>query len=198
MTNDIPLQRRQLLALALATGTAGGLSTTSRTAQAFATTPLPPYPAPSLRGQGEWFNSTPLQLPGLRGKVVLIDFWTFSCVNCLRTLPYLKRWHARWAAQGLVVIGVHTPEYAFERSPAGVGQAIDRYGIRYPVMQDNAYGTWKAFRNQYWPAVYLIDRSGAVVFQHAGEGAYGDIEAHLHRLLNAPAPAQGLLPTSGR
>lgn len=198
MTFDIRRQidRRQLLARTLAATATLALGTARREGHASAPAQAPPYPVPPLNGQGEWFNSGPLQLSALRGKVVLIDFWTYSCINCLRTLPHLRRWHARFAAQGLVVIGVHTPEYAFERSPAGLAKAIERYGIRYPVMQDNAYGTWKAFHNQYWPAVYLVDRSGAVVFQHAGEGAYDQIEATLQRLLDAPA--QGLPPTSGR
>lgn len=191
-----PLHRRQLLARTTAAAAMVGLGTALESASASALGQVSPYPAPPLRGQGEWFNSAPLQLSSLRGKVVLIDFWTHACVNCLRTLPFVQRWHARFAAQGLVVIGVHTPEYAFERSPAAVAQAIERLGIRYPVMQDNAYGTWNAFRNQYWPAVYLVDRSGAVVFQHAGEGAYDEIEATLLRLLKTPA--QGLAPTSGR
>lgn len=141
--------------------------------------------APELVQINQWLNSPPLTMAGLRGKVVLIDFWTYSCINCLRTLPYVTSWHAKYKDQGLVVIGVHTPEYAFERKTANVETAIKRFGIQYPVAQDNQYGTWKAYNNQYWPAVYLIDRTGKVVLTHFGEGGYDETEAAIKRLLAA-------------
>ena len=102
-------------------------------------------------------------MESLRGKVVLVQFWTYSCINCLRTLPYVTKWHERYKDKGLVVVGVHTPEFAFEKERANVETAIKRLGIHYPVAQDNQYRTWRAFGNQYWPAAYLIDRSGAIV-----------------------------------
>jgi thiol-disulfide isomerase/thioredoxin len=141
--------------------------------------------APELVQINQWLNSPPLTMAGLRGKVVLVDFWTYSCINCLRTLPYVRSWHAKYKDQGLVVIGVHTPEYAFERKTANVETALKRFGIQYPVAQDNQYGTWKAYNNQYWPAAYLIDRSGKVVLTHFGEGGYDEMEAAIKRLLAA-------------
>lgn len=141
--------------------------------------------APELAQINQWLNSPPLTLAGLRGKVVLVDFWTYSCINCLRTLPYVTSWHAKYKDQGLVVIGVHTPEYAFERKTANVETALKRFGIQYPVAQDNQYGTWKAYNNQYWPAAYLIDRTGKVVLTHFGEGGYEEMEAAIKRLLAA-------------
>jgi cytochrome c biogenesis protein CcdA/glutathione peroxidase-family protein len=127
------------------------------------------------------------ELEDLRGKVVLVDFWTYSCINCVRTLPYVKAWHARYKDQGLVIIGVHTPEFAFERNTRNVEAALKRFGITYPVAQDNRYATWKAFENQYWPATYLIDKQGRVVKKHFGEGDYEETEAAIKALLAQPA-----------
>ena len=141
--------------------------------------------APELAQIEQWHNSQPLSMAGLRGKVVLVDFWTYSCINCLRTLPHVARWHAKYKDQGLVVLGVHTPEFPFERSAANVKKAIARYDIRYPVAQDNQYATWKAFENQYWPAVYLINREGKIVKTHFGEGGYVEIEEAIKGLLAA-------------
>lgn len=141
--------------------------------------------APELTHIEQWLNSPPLTMAGLRGKVVLVDFWTYSCINCLRTLPYVTKWHAKYKDQGLVVLGVHTPEYAFERKTSNVQTAIKRYNIQYPVAQDNEYGTWKAYNNQYWPAAYLIDRGGKIVLTHFGEGGYDEMEAAIKRLLAA-------------
>jgi cytochrome c biogenesis protein CcdA/thiol-disulfide isomerase/thioredoxin len=140
-------------------------------------------PAPEFSGINTWLNSPPLTLQGLRGQVVLVDFWTYACVNCVRTLPHLARWHERFAAQGLVVVGVHTPEFSFERETANVQAAVARHGIRYPVAQDNGYRTWSAYRNQYWPALYLIDREGRIVFKHVGEGDEQAIEREIERVL---------------
>lgn len=146
---------------------------------------LPDYgEAPELVA-GRWFNSGPLTMRRLRGKVVLIDFWTYSCINCLRTLPHLKAWDAAYRQQGLVIVGVHTPEFAFEHEASNVSAAIARLGVRYPVVQDNDYGTWNAYGNQYWPAEYLVDRQGHVRHAHFGEGRYGETERLIRRLLAA-------------
>jgi len=140
-------------------------------------------PAPEFTGIHNWLNSPPLSMQQLRGKVVLVDFWTYTCINCIRTLPYVKSWHEKYKDQGLVVVGVHTPEYPFERSTANVQSAIKRFGISYPVAQDNRYATWQAYSNQFWPAVYLIDKQGQVVYTHFGEGAYQETEAKIRALL---------------
>jgi thiol-disulfide isomerase/thioredoxin len=139
--------------------------------------------APEFTGIEKWLNSEPLSMQQLRGKVVLVDFWTFACINCVNTLPYVKSWHQKYKDQGLVVVGVHTPEYPFERSTENVKTAIRQYDIRYPVAQDNRYATWNAYANQYWPAVYLIDKKGQVVYTHFGEGQYAQTEATIQALL---------------
>lgn len=139
--------------------------------------------APEFAGIARWLNSAPLTMAQLRGKVVLVDFWTYACVNCVNTMPYLQRWHERYKGQGLVVIGVHTPEFAFERDTAHVQAAIQREGLSYPVAQDNQYRTWTAWQNAYWPALYLIDRDGHIVFKHVGEGDYAHIEARIRAAL---------------
>jgi len=145
---------------------------------------LPDYgAAPEFRGNSQWFNSPPLTMKGLRGKVVLVDFWTYSCINCLRTLPHLEAWDAAYRSKGLVIVGVHTPEFAFEHSASNVRAAIERLGVRYPVPLDNEYATWNAYGNQYWPAEYLIDRNGHVRHTHFGEGEYGLTESLIRQLL---------------
>jgi len=138
---------------------------------------------PSLAGAVQWLNSPELTPQALRGKVVLVDFWTFDCINCQHTLPYVKQWAERYAKDGLVVIGVHTPEYPFERVPATVRQQVERLGIRYPVAIDNDYAIWRSFANQYWPAHYLIDANGQVRYSHFGEGAYATQEQVIQTLL---------------
>ena len=143
--------------------------------------------APEFTGIDKWLNSQPLSMQGLRGKVVLVDFWTYTCINCIRTLPHVKRWHEKYKDQGLVVVGVHTPEYPFERSTANVQAAIKRFGIPYAVAQDNRYATWEAYSNRYWPAVYLIDKRGRIVYTHFGEGAYQETEAKIQALLGEAA-----------
>jgi cytochrome c biogenesis protein CcdA/thiol-disulfide isomerase/thioredoxin len=164
------------------------------TRQVAATTSLKDYgPAPELTGLTNWINSKPLTLKQLRGKVVLIDFWTYSCINCLRTLPHVKAWYHAYHGKGLVVIGVHTPEFAFEHVPSNVRGAVKRLGITYPVALDNDYSTWNAFQNQYWPAKYLIDRSGHLRYYHFGEGSYDTTEARIRTLLGENA---GMLPVS--
>nr|WP_315598294.1 thioredoxin family protein [uncultured Cupriavidus sp.] len=139
--------------------------------------------APEFVGINNWLNSAPLSMQDLRGKVVLVDFWTYACGNCVNTLPYVKQWYDKYKDQGLVVVGVHTPEFPFEKSTANVQAALKRFDIRYPVAQDNAYGTWSAYRNQYWPALYLIDANGRIVYQHYGEGRYAETEAAIKKLL---------------
>jgi thiol-disulfide isomerase/thioredoxin len=145
---------------------------------------LPEYgAAPALHVDGSWINSKPLSLQQLRGKVVLVDFWTYSCINCLRTLPHLKSWYAAYHPKGLEIVGVHTPEFAFEHVTSNVRSAVKRLGIPYPVMQDNRYRTWDAYSNQYWPAEYLIDRQGNVRYTSFGEGDYDKTESAIRQLL---------------
>jgi cytochrome c biogenesis protein CcdA/thiol-disulfide isomerase/thioredoxin len=147
---------------------------------------LPDYGvAPALHADGAWINSPPRTLQQLHGKVVLIDFWTYSCINCLRTLPHLKAWYAAYHAKGLDIIGVHTPEFAFEHVTSNVESAVKRLGVTWPVMQDNSYKTWDNYANQYWPAEYLIDRSGHVRHTHFGEGEYDKTETLIRTLLGA-------------
>lgn len=150
--------------------------------------------APEFQGISQWLNSKPLTLASLRGKVVLIDFWTYSCVNCIRTLPYVKRWYDTYRDAGLVVVGVHTPEFAFEHVPGNVENAVQSFGIDYPVALDNDFGTWTAWGNRYWPAEYYIDRQGHVRYAHFGEGDYAGTEKVIRTLLaekNLPAPVSG-------
>jgi cytochrome c biogenesis protein CcdA/thiol-disulfide isomerase/thioredoxin len=151
---------------------------------------LPDYgPAPDFAGISNWFNSPELTLAKLRGKVVLIDFWTYSCINCLRTLPHLEAWDRMYRKDGLVIVGVHTPEFAFEAEPSNVRAAIKRLGVRYPVALDPKYGTWDHWGNQYWPAEYLIDRNGQVRHAHFGEGEYDQTERAIRLLLGEKAGA---------
>ncbi len=138
---------------------------------------------PGLNGAVAWLNSPPLTAEGLRGKVVLVDFWTYSCINCLRSLPYVKAWAEKYRDQGLVVIGVHAPEFAFERDIDNVRKAAKDLGVTYPIAIDNNYAIWRAFRNNYWPAHYFIDAQGHVRFHHFGEGEYDKSEAVIRQLL---------------
>jgi cytochrome c biogenesis protein CcdA/thiol-disulfide isomerase/thioredoxin len=146
--------------------------------------------APELQGIVEWINGGPLSIAELRGRVVLIDFWTYSCVNCLRTLPHLKAWDRSYRDDGLTVVGVHAPEFAFEREPDNVRTAVRKLGIRYPVALDNDFVTWTAYANQYWPAKYLIDRTGRVRYFHFGEGEYEETERQIRRYLGSGVPDQ--------
>ena len=141
---------------------------------------------PNSSATEHWFNTPgdkPLTLRALRGRVVLVDFWTYSCINCIRTLPYLKAWDKRYRKDGLTIVGVHTPEFPFEREAGNVEEAIERNGIRYPVVQDNEQATWNAYGNQYWPAEYFIDANGNVRYAHFGEGEYGEKEQVIRELL---------------
>ena len=142
--------------------------------------------APGFEGTQSWFNTPggrPLTLDGLRGHPVLVDFWTYTCINCIRTLPYLKAWDRRYRRAGLVIVGVHTPEFPFERDESNVRDAIAQNGLRYPVVQDNDYAVWQAYQNQYWPASYFIDAEGRVRYVHFGEGDYAGKEQVIRELL---------------
>lgn len=142
------------------------------------------YPkAPEIAGITHWINSEPLTMASLKGKVVLVDFWTYSCINCLRTLPYMNDWQKKYADKGLVIIGVHAPEFAFEKEIENVKQAIQKYAIQYPVALDNDYATWNNYSNRYWPAKYLIDANGRVRYYHFGEGNYDETEEKIQELL---------------
>jgi cytochrome c biogenesis protein CcdA/thiol-disulfide isomerase/thioredoxin len=148
--------------------------------------PLKDYgAAPDVEDISAWINTPALSLGNLHGKVVLVDFWTYSCINCLRTLPYLKRWDERYRSEGLVILGVHTPEFAFEHDLGNVRVAVRRLGVGYPVALDNEFGTWKAYGNNYWPAHYLVDQSGRVREIHIGEGDYEETEHNIRLLLEA-------------
>ncbi|MFH0934194.1 MAG: thioredoxin family protein, partial [Pseudomonadota bacterium] len=139
--------------------------------------------APPLKGATHWINTPPLSDESLRGKVVLVDFWTYSCINCLRTLPYLKAWDEKYRAQGLVILGVHAPEFAFEKDIRNVERAVRELGVKYPVAVDNDYAIWNAYQNQYWPAHYLLDAQGRIRHRHFGEGAYVETEQMIQTLL---------------
>ena len=140
------------------------------------------YKAPEL-DVSAWYNSVPLTLASLRGRVVVIDFWTYSCINCLRSLPHLKQVWDRYKDHGLVLIGVHSPEFGFEKDQKNLEAAIKRHGLAYPIAVDNDFQTWKAFQNNYWPAQYFIDKEGDIRHIHEGEGGEGEIEAWIVRLL---------------
>jgi cytochrome c biogenesis protein CcdA/thiol-disulfide isomerase/thioredoxin len=159
-----------------------------RGAPRFAATRGSAYPplgaAPAFTRVTHWLNSKPLTMRSLRGRVVLIDFWTYTCINCLRTLPYVTAWDRRYRDKGLTIVGVHTPEFGFEKDTANVRAAIARNHIDYPVAQDNDYGTWDAWGNQFWPAKYLVDATGRVRYTHFGEGDYRTTERAIRTLLN--------------
>lgn len=194
------LQRRQLLGYfglgILGTGAAGALlrheialpSGTPDGAIALNPTPATPsLPAqmqlPEFQGISQWLNSEPLTVADLKGSVVLIQFWTFACINCQRTLPYITRWHQQYAAQGLKVIGIHTPEFAFEREVGNIEAALADHQIEYPVPIDNEFTTWRAYSNRFWPHLFLADREGTVRYDHIGEGAYDQTEETIRQLL---------------
>ncbi len=157
---------------------------------------LPAVTMPGLDGATAWINSPALTRESLKGKVVLVDFWTYSCINCLRTLPYIKAWNEKYKDAGLVIIGVHTPEFPFEKDESNVRQAVKDLGLTYPVAMDNNYAIWRAFSNQYWPADYFVDATGKVRFHHFGEGGYEESEGWIRTLLaessRAPLPGLGV------
>jgi cytochrome c biogenesis protein CcdA/thiol-disulfide isomerase/thioredoxin len=156
-------------------------------------------PMPSLDGAVAWLNSAPLTRESLKGKVVLIDFWTYSCINCLRAIPYVEAWSEKYKDDGLVVIGVHTPEFAFEKDKANIAKAVQDLKITYPVAIDSNYAIWKAFNNEYWPAHYFIDAEGTIRYHHFGEGEYDKSEQVIQQLLkekNTHLKASGLVEVS--
>lgn len=169
--------RSRLLPAALAMALLSPLSAAS----------APPRPAPEIHGDA-WLNSEPLTLAGLRGRVVLLEFWTFACRNCQNVEPHLKRWHARFAAAGLVTVAVHTPELDFERDLANLRSYVREQGIAYPVAVDNGFTTWRRYGNRAWPALYLIDRQGQIRHVRVGEGGYRETESMIEALLAEPAP----------
>lgn len=144
---------------------------------------ITPYNAPELTGLQEWINSDSLTLESLKGKVVLIDFWTYSCINCVRTLPYVQGWYDAYKDDGFVVIGVHAPEFAFEKVPDNVVKAVTDRKLTYPIALDNDFATWRAYKNRFWPAHYLIDKNGQVRREHFGEGEYDETESAIRSLL---------------
>ena len=139
--------------------------------------------APEFKGISEWLNSGELKMEELRGEVVLIDFWTYTCVNCIRTMPYLREWNEKYADRGLTMVGVHTPEFDFEKITDNVAAANEELGVVWSVAQDNDFGTWRSYNNRFWPAKYLIDADGVVRYTHFGEGAYDETEHHIRALL---------------
>jgi len=151
-----------------------------------------PYPAPEFAGIDAWLNSQPLTMKSLKGKVVLVDFWTYSCINCIRTLPYITDWDRKYRDKGLVIVGVHAPEFEFEKKLDNVKAAIAQHGIHYPVALDNNLATWTNFNNVYWPAHYLINRDGQVVYTHFGEGEYDVTENNIRYLLGLKSKADGM------
>jgi len=155
----------------------------------------------SFGGATGWLNSEPLTPAGLRGKVVLVDFWTYTCINWLRQLPYVRAWAGKYAGHGLVVIGVHTPEFSFEHHPGNVRQAVQDMGITYPVATDNDYAVWQAFGNHYWPALYFADAQGRIRHHHFGEGEYAQSEMVIQQLLadaGATGVDMGMVPVDPR
>jgi len=184
-TLQSPSRRRALTALSLAVAAplsraAGGPNAALRRHS----------PAPEFAGIETWLNSEPLSMAALRGQVVMVDFWTFACINCVHVLPHVVQWHEEYKGRGLVVVGVHTPEFAFEHVVSNVREAARKLGVRYPVAIDDDYRTWDAYQNDSWPAEYLIDKRGHVREIKKGEGQYGDTEETIRTLLGEPATAQ--------
>jgi len=151
-------------------------------AEKLGTAPIP-QPLPEFQGISQWLNSPPLQIADLKGKVVLIQFWTFACINCQRTLPYITRWHREYQSQGLQIIGIHAPEFPYERDINNIQRALQTHQITYPVPLDNEFKTWNAYENQYWPHLFLADRQGNLQYDHIGEGSYQETEQMIRQLL---------------
>src|SRR5215510_6112623 len=186
MPESIDRERRRFIGAAAAALGAARLGMIGSSAQqmAYAAVDLPHEGAiPSLNGATEWLNSPPLTPASLRGKVALIDFWTYTCVNWLRTLPYVRAWAEKYRDQDLLVIGVHTPEFPFEKDIDNVRWAAKEMDVMYPIAVDSDYAIWRAFDNHYWPALYLADANGRMRFHHFGEGAYDQTERAIQELL---------------
>ena len=148
--------------------------------------------APEFKGITSYINTNGTRLSDLKGKVVLVDFWTYSCINCIRTLPYLVDWNQKYSDKGLVIVGIHSPEFEFEKNIDNVKQAVARFGIKYPVLLDNDHGTWNAYQNSYWPRKYLVDSEGYIRYDHIGEGGYAETENAIRNLLAERSNQQGL------
>ncbi len=148
--------------------------------------------APEFTGITSYINTNATKLSDLKGKVVLVDFWTYSCINCIRTLPYLVDWNHKYSDKGLVIVGVHSPEFEFEKNIDNVKQAVTRFGIKYPVLLDNDHGTWNAFQNSYWPRKYLVDSDGYIRYDHIGEGSYVETENAIKNLISERSNQQGI------
>jgi len=148
--------------------------------------------APEFKGITSYINTNQTKLSDLKGKVVLVDFWTYSCINCIRTLPYLVDWNQKYSDKGLVIVGIHSPEFEFEKNIDNVKQAVARFGIKYPVLLDNDHGTWDAFQNSYWPRKYLVDSEGYIRYDHIGEGGYAETENAIKSLLAERSNQQSL------
>ena len=140
----------------------------------------------------EYINTKPISLDDLRDKVVLVDFWTYSCINCIRTIPYLNEWYDKYSDKGLVIVGIHTPEFEFEKNAENVKSAVQKFGIKYPVLQDNDKETWNEYDNRYWPRKYLVDDEGYIRYDHIGEGAYNETEKVIQALLTERATHLGI------
>jgi thiol-disulfide isomerase/thioredoxin len=158
-------------------------SMSTSTSEVVASSPSTSKGLPDFQGISQWLNSAPLAIADLKGSVVLVQFWTFACINCQRTLPYITQWHRTYAAQGLKVIGIHTPEFPFERDANNIKRALKQHQITYPVPIDNDFKTWNAYKNQYWPHLFLADRQGILRYDHIGEGAYDETEQRIRQLL---------------
>jgi len=148
--------------------------------------------APEFSGITSYINTNETKLSELKGKVILVDFWTYSCINCIRTIPYLVEWNQKYSDKGLVIVGIHSPEFEFEKNINNVKQAVSRFGIKYPVLLDNDHGTWNAFQNSYWPRKYLVDSEGYVRYDHIGEGGYVETENAIRNLLAERSNQQGI------
>lgn len=167
--------RRNFITMAAAGLTAAAISRPARAGQGDV--------APEFTGLENWINSRPLTMAALRGKVVLVDFWTFGCSNCVATLPFLTAWHAEMAEKGLTIVGVHTPEFPFERDLGALEKAVGRHGIEYPVSQDNRYATWLAYEVRYWPTSVIVDREGRVIRYHEGDRGMERLGDELRQML---------------
>ena len=174
MIENLDRDRRLLIAGASAT-----IAATCVPAAAWATGRI----APDFVGIDGWINSGPLSMRGLRGRTVLVNFWARQCINCIHAMPAIKGWYARYRHQGFVVVAVHTPEFDIERSRPALQAAAEKYGLSYPIAQDNSSATWNAWGNRYWPAEYVVDQEGRIVHYHSGEGGYGETEAVIRSLL---------------
>jgi cytochrome c biogenesis protein CcdA/thiol-disulfide isomerase/thioredoxin len=187
VANHLPFDETRIERILLSDQTGGSLIH-MHTSSPASVLNVQPTPAPEFAGLTGWINSPPLTIASLRGKVVLVDFWTYSCINCIRSIPYVEKWYQTYAPKGFVVVGVNTPEFAFEHDPANVGAAVVHDHITYPVALDNSYDTWNAYNNSSWPADYLIDKTGQIRYVSLGEGGYGTTEKAIQELLGINQP----------